>query len=345
MTLQSKQWILSNTTGFDNLNIQVASIPPLGEYDVLVKMKAISVNHRDAVLAVGAYPLPVVKGIVAGSDGAGEVIEVGSRVVEFKKGDRVATTFYQDHTSGPLNPRAVTTSLGAFKDGSFREFAVIPQSGLAHTPKSLNWREASTLGTAALTAWNALYGDRKLIAGDTVLVQGTGAVSLFALQFAKAAGATVIATTSLDEKFALLKGLGADHIINYKKNQNWGQTAKDISVNGEGVDILLDIGGGNTLLQSFSSIKLGGVITVIGNLDGLNPIEWPSVLQALMHMCSIRAIAVGNRAQFYDMVKAIDANGIKPILDKHVFKFESMAEAYQYLWDQKHCGKIVIDIE
>lgn len=141
----------------------------------------------------------------------------------------------------------------------------------------------------------------------------------------------MIATTSSDEKFVLLKRLGADHIINYKMDPNWGQTAKNISANGEGVDILLDIGGGNTLFQSFSSIKLGGVITVIGNLDGFNPVEWPSVLQTLIHMCSVRAIAVGNRAQFHDMVKAIDANGIKPVLDRHVFKFEEVKEAYKYL--------------
>jgi NADPH:quinone reductase-like Zn-dependent oxidoreductase len=130
----------------------------------------------------GAFPVPWIRDIVAGSDGAGEVVEVGDRVTDFKKGDRVATTFYQDHASGPLTARSATSILGALKDGTFRQYAVFPQQGLVHVPKSLTWQEASTLGCAAVTAWNALYGDRKVVSGDTILVQGTGGVSLFALQ-------------------------------------------------------------------------------------------------------------------------------------------------------------------
>ncbi|KFY15591.1 hypothetical protein V492_01884 [Pseudogymnoascus sp. VKM F-4246] len=345
MSVKTKEWILTGTSGLDDLKTRVINTPLLGDFDVLVKMKALSLNHRDVVVALGLYPLPWVPDVVVGSDGAGKVIQVGDKVTEFKKGDRVATTFYQDHPSGSLSIAAGQSALGSLKDGAFRQYAVIPEGGLVHVPESLNWREAASLTCAAVTAWNALFGDRKTIESDMVQIQGTGGVSLFALQFAKAVGATVIALTSTDEKEKLLRDLGADEVINYTTNPNWGQKVKELSAKGEGVDKVLDVVGGKSLLQSIKSVKLGGVITVIGVLDGLNPVDWPSTLEILASMSTVRAIACGSKAQFDELVKFIDANTIKPVLDKKVFGFDNLKEAYGYLLNKKHIGKVIVNVE
>ncbi|KAF4634114.1 hypothetical protein G7Y89_g4008 [Cudoniella acicularis] len=344
MSVQSKEWILTDCSGLNDLTTRTVSTPPLGSFDVLVKMKALSLNHRDVVLALGLYPLPCIKDVVAGSDGAGEVIQIGDRVTKFKKGDRVATTFYQDHATGPLTVAAAQSALGSLKDGAFKQYAVLPEQGLVHVPESLTWAEAASLTCAAVTAWNALFGDRKTVAGDTILIQGTGGVSLFALEFAKAVGATVIAITSSDEKAKLLKKMGAKEVVNYTANPDWGQKVKELSDKSEGVDMVLDIAGGKTLLQSLKSVKLGGVITLIGIHDGFNPAEWPSLLEVLGHMCTVRAIAAGSRAQFEELVKVIDTNAIKPVLDKNVFGFDEMKAAYEYLLTKKHIGKVIINV-
>ncbi|KAE9367067.1 NAD(P)-binding protein [Stipitochalara longipes BDJ] len=345
MSSQSKEWILTGCSGLDDLKTRTVRTPPLGSFDVLVKMKALSLNHRDVVLALGLYPLPWTKDVVVGSDGSGEVIQVGEQVTKFKAGDRVATSFYQNHESGPLTVTAAQSALGSLKDGAFREYAVIPEQGLVPVPEGYTWRQAASLTCTAVTAWNALFGDKKTVAGDTVLIQGTGGVSLFALEFAKAVGATVIAVTSSDEKAKLLKVMGANEVVNYTEFPEWGSKVKELSKNGEGVDIILDIAGGKTLLQSLGSVKLGGVVTLIGIHDGFNPVEWPSILQILVHGCTVRAIAAGSRAQFQELVECINTHAIEPVLDNQVFQFNDMKAAYAYLLTKKHMGKIVIDVE
>lgn len=212
-------------------------------------------------------------------------------------------------------------------------------------PSNLSSIEASTLSCAALTAWNALYGleGKSLKPGDTILTQGTGGVSVFALQFAVAAGATVIATTSSDEKGKRLKDLGAAHVINYKTDPNWGETVKKLT--GEiGVDNVIEVGGNTTIPQSLQAVKIDGLISIIGFLGG-NAQDAPSVVEALYHMCTIRGLLVGSRLQFEEMNRAIEANNLKPLVDSKVFQFKEARDAYQYQWDQKHFGKLVIEVK
>lgn len=285
-------------------------------------------------------------GVVPGSDGAGTVIEVGSRVSRFKPGDKVCTTVQQAHISGSLTPHMMQTGLGGSLDGTLRQRGIFEESGLVHIPPNLSFREASTLPCAAVTAWNALYGltGRPLKAGDTVLTLGTGGVSLFVLQFAVAAGATVISTTSSAEKAESLKKLGAHHVINYRDDMSWGETAKKFTSGGEGVDFIIEVGGAATLKQSLAAIKIDGIIATVGAIGGSEGQE-PGMLNAWYNTCLVRGIAVGSRAQFEEMNRAIAANGIKPVVDDRVFELEEVIQAYQYMWEQKNFGKVVVECQ
>lgn len=189
-----------------------------------------------------------------------------------------------------------------------------------------------------------MYGLKPLCAGDTVLTQGTGGVSIFAVQFAKAAGATVIATTSSSKKVATLKKLGADHVINYKETPKWGEKAKELSYNGQGCHHILEVGGAATMPQSLKAVKIDGVISIIGFVGGEGK-EQPTFLETLTNICTVRGLLVGSRQQFEEMNACIEANKIKPVVDKQVFKLEDLKQAYQYQMDQKHFGKVCISIE
>jgi NADPH:quinone reductase-like Zn-dependent oxidoreductase len=236
------------------------------------------------------------------------------------------------------------TGLGGVLDGTLRQYGTFPESGLVTMPPSLSYLEASTLSCAALTAWNALYGIKPLTPGDVVLTQGTGGVSIFAVQFAKAAGATVIATTSSAKKAEVLKGLGADHVLNYKEVEAWGEKAKSLTPNGEGVTHILEVGGPATMAQSLKAIKIDGVISIIGFLGGVDS-KQPGFLDCLTNICTVRGILVGSRVQFEDMNRAIEANKIKPVVDEKVFSLDEARDAYQYMWEQKHFGKLAIRID
>lgn len=291
------------------------------------------------------YPFGVKDNVVPASDGAGTIAAIGNRVTRFKEGDEVITLFNQGHIAGTVTPAMMGTGVGGALDGTLREYAVFEESGLVAKPSSLSLLEASTLPCAAVTAWNALYGlqSRALKPGDAVLTQGTGGVSIFALQFAVAAGATVIATTSSEEKGKRLKDLGATHVINYKTDPNWGETAKKLT-GGIGVAHVIEVGGNTTIPQSLKAIKLEGVISIIGFVGG-NTKDAPSLVDALTHLCTVRGIFVGSREQFEDMNRAIEVNKIKPVVDPKVFQFKEAGEAYQYQWDQKHIGKLVIEVK
>jgi NADPH:quinone reductase-like Zn-dependent oxidoreductase len=214
-------------------------------------------------------------------------------------------------------------------------------------PSHLSFVEAATLTCAGLTAWNALYGvsDKKLLPGQWVLTQGTGGVSIFAVQFAKAAGARVIATTSSPEKAKLLEKLGVDHIINYRETPDWGAKAKELT-GGAGVDHVVEVAGPASMKQSLDSIRLGGVITVIGFVAG-TPKEEPSFMQVLTSVCTVRGVLVGNRTQMEDMCRAIEGNpeALRPIVDPRVFTLEQLKEAYEYQWSGKHQAKVGIKIQ
>ena len=270
--------------------------------------------------------------MVACSDGAGNVLAVGKKVTEFSEGDKVCTLFNQDHQAGPMTGKAVASGLGGALDGTLRRYGVFPQTGLVLAPSNITPDEAGTLTCAPLTAWNALYGleSKALKPGDTVLTQGTGGVSISAVQFAKAAGATVIATTSSDEKAKALEKLGADVVINYKKDPNWGETAKRLSPGKLGCDHIIEVGGPGTMKQSMLAVKMEGVISVIGFLGGGKADDTPSTLDTLTHLCTVRGILVGSRLQFQAMNRCIDANNIHPVVDKTTFKFEDAKEAYKY---------------
>ncbi|KAK4243657.1 putative zinc-type alcohol dehydrogenase-like protein yoga [Corynascus novoguineensis] len=339
-----KQWLIQGTgNGFETLVYQDAPIPKIGENAVLVKLRGASLNYRDLIMPQGKYFFPYHLPVVAGSDGAGEIVSVGSHVTKWKAGDKVVTLFNQGHQSGPVDVAASKTGLGGCIDGTLRHYGAFDQDGLVRMPANIDFVEAATLTCAALTSWNALYGLRRLKRGETVLVQGTGGVSLFALQFAKAAGATVIATTSSTKKAEVLKKLGADHVINYREDPNWGETARKLTPKGEGFEHIIEVGGESTMTQSLHAIKLEGVISLIGVLSGAKPKD--NIMEPLFRLCTIRGVYVGSKEQMEEMIETIEKHNIHPVVDEKVFTLETAKEAYEYMWAKKHFGKVGIKIQ
>ncbi|KAF4457439.1 alcohol dehydrogenase [Fusarium albosuccineum] len=346
-----RQWVLSDKGGLDSLEFQQnAPIPSVGNRDILVQIHAASLNFRDLLLAKGMYPFPRKEKPVPLSDGAGVVVAIGPRVTRFQVGDQVATLFHQDHLAGSLDAKIRKSSLGGSLDGVFREYGVFPEHGLVSIPRNLSLAEAASLPCAALTAWSALYDPegRAIKQGDIVLTEGTGGVSIFAVQFAKSAGAKVIATTSSAEKAERLKQLGVDHVINYKGNPQWGETVKALTPDEEGVSRVVEVGGSASLRQALTALKLDGVISMVGTISGFtdpdNQPQEPTFLETVLNSCTVRGIGVGSRIQFEQMNRAIEANDIHPVLDKKVFKMDDAREAFEYLWDQKHFGKVIVQI-
>ncbi|KAK7428585.1 hypothetical protein QQZ08_004846 [Neonectria magnoliae] len=341
-----KQWNVSGQGGFDLLKFSEQPLSELGDSQVLVKIQGASLNYRDLVIVKGQYPFAVTPNVIPGSDGAGTVLAVGKNVKRFKAGDKVITLFNQGHIGGSLDKFSSQTGLGGAIDGTLRSAAAFDEQGLVLMPSNLSFIEASTLTCAGLTAWNALFGlsDKRLLAGQWVLTQGTGGVSIFGVQFAKAAGAKVIATTSSSEKAKLLEKLGADHIINYKETPEWGEKAKELT-GGVGVDHVIEVAGPASMRQSLASIKIDGVITIIGFVGGQTK-DQPGFLENLSRLCTTRGILVGNRGQMEDMCRAIEANPekLRPVVDPKVFTFDQVKEAYEYQWSGKHQGKVCIEV-
>lgn len=306
------------------------------------------IQYRDILIPLGDYRFPLKKNVVAGSDGAGTVLAVGKQVSRFKPGDHVITLFNQNHIGGPSNAVNIGTGLGGAVDGAFRTIGTFNEQGLVHRPSTLSAIEAATLPCSALTAWNALYGqtDSQLTAGQWVLTQGTGGVSISALQFAKATGARVIATTGSKEKEATLKKLGADYIINYKETPEWGAKAREIT-GGIGVDHILEVAGPTSMRQNIKAIKTSGIITIIGYVGGTKDKTEPSFLECLRHLFTARGVLVGSRVQLEDMCRAFEANPekLRPVIDAKVFALDQLREAYEYLQSGKHFGKVCIKID
>ncbi|RSM13802.1 hypothetical protein CDV31_005672 [Fusarium ambrosium] len=259
-------WQISRSEGIDGLDLVDRPIPQLGKKDVLVKIHAASLNFRDALILNGHYPLEIIPKVTPLSDGAGEVISVGSEVISFKKNDKVVTAMNGDFASGPIKPEIFTRVLGSSVHGVAAEYVVLPENFLLPLPHNLSFIEGSTLPTAGLTAWNTLYGaqGRPLKPGGWVLAQGTGGVSTFAILFAKAAGANVVAVTSSAAKAEVLKQLGADHVVNYSEVRDWGSAVKSLTPGNAGVDIAIDIGGGESIIQSFAALKMDGLVALVG---------------------------------------------------------------------------------
>ncbi|KAH7162245.1 hypothetical protein B0J13DRAFT_614908 [Dactylonectria estremocensis] len=342
----AKQWSTTDQSGFDSLKLSEQPLGDLGDTQVLVKIQGVSLNYRDLIIASGQYPFGIAPNVVPGSDGAGTVLAVGKNVKRFKTGDKVITLFNQGHIGGSLDQLSMQTGLGGTIDGTLRTVAAFDEQGLVRMPSNLSFIEASTLTCAGVTAWNALFGlsDKKLMAGQWVLTQGTGGVSIFGVQFAKAHGAKVIATTSSSEKAKLLEKLGADHIINYKETPEWGAKAKELT-GGVGVDHVIEVAGPASMRQSLASVKIDGVITIIGFVGGQTKDE-PGFLENLNRLCTTRGILVGNRGQLEDLCRAIEANpeALRPVVDSKVFTFDQAKEAYEYQWSGKHQGKVCIKV-
>jgi NADPH:quinone reductase-like Zn-dependent oxidoreductase len=310
--------------------------PAAGE--VTVRVRASSLNFHDYAVVMGM--IPAADGRVPMSDGAGEVVEIGDGVTEFAVGDKVVSTFFPLWPDGELMAEMRGHVPGDSTDGFAREFATAPVAAFTRAPRGYSDAEAATLTCAGLTAWRALVVNGALKSGDTVLVQGTGGVSIFALQFAKAAGATVIATSSSDEKLERLKAMGADHLINYKTHEKWGDVARDIT-DGRGVDHVVEIGGSGTMPQSIAACRVGGHIALIGVLAGVSG-EIPTVF-VMQNNQRIIGLTVGARRHQQDMIRAIEANGLRPVIDSH-FPLEQIADAFRHQASGKHFGKICLDI-
>lgn len=336
--MTNKAIILQAGGGYDKVTVGTrdAKNPQAGE--ITVRVHANSLNYHDFAVVSGMWGPSEPR--IPMADGAGIVAAVGDGVTEFSVGDHVVSTFFPTWLAGEPLVEGFATTPGDGVDGYAREIVTASVNAFTLAPKGWSHIEASTLTTAALTAWRALMSDDTLKPGDTVLVQGTGGVSIFALQFAKMAGANVIATSSSDEKLEKLKALGADYLINYRDTANWGDVARKLT-GGRGVDHIVEVGGPSTMDQSMHAARVGAHISVIGILTGLG--GEISIVTALIKQLRLQGLIVGNRTQQQDMVKAIDANKMRPVVDK-VFPLESIVEAFKYQESNRHFGKICLEM-
>jgi NADPH:quinone reductase-like Zn-dependent oxidoreductase len=324
--------------GLENLKFFDEDRPEPGPGQLLVRIRASSLNPHDDFVVLGTFPSA--DGRIPLNDGAGEVILVGENVDEFKVGDNVVSTFWPYWLGGEMTPATRRVIPGDSIDGYAREYACMPAHAFTKAPAGYTHAEAATLPTAGVTAWRGLVVCGHVKPGDTVLILGTGGVSLFALQFAKAAGARVIATSSSEEKLEKLKRLGADAVINYKTVPDWGQKAKDLT-DGRGVDHVIEVGGPGTLMQSITACRTGGHIALIGVLTGFA--GEVGIGAMLSNQIRISALSVGSRADQEDMIRAITANQLKPIIDRR-FQLQEIVAAFKYFESQKHFGKVCLEL-
>lgn len=325
--------------GVDALRLAERPQPQPGPGQVLLKLRAISLNYRDLLTVKGTYNPKLRLPSVPVSDGVGEVVAIGEGVTRVKTGQRVAGIFMPGWLEGELDDAKARTALGGAVDGLLAEYAVLSQDSVVAVPEHLSDEEAATLPCAAVTAWHGLVCAGGVKPGDSVLVQGTGGVSLFALQFARLAGARIFITSSSDEKLARAKALGASEGVNYRTTAEWGDTVRQLS-GGRGVDHVIEVGGAGTLGQSLRAVRTAGHIALIGVLSGhgqFNPVP------ILMKGVRVTGIYVGSRAMFESMNRAIALHQMKPVVDR-VFDFAQAAEAFRHMESGAHFGKIVIRI-
>ena len=332
-----KAWQVTRDWSIEGM--ELVDLPELapGPGQVAVRIKAASLNYRDLLTiqgkgGVSRWPL------IPFSDGAGEVVAVGESVTRVAAGDRVCPMFFQSWIDGQVSAAGRRYALGGTRPGVLQEVMVLDAEGVGRIPSHLSFREAATLPCAGLTAWRALFEEAQVKPGDTVLVQGTGGVSIFALQFAKLAGASVIVTSSSDEKLKRARALGADHTINYRSVPEWGKAAAEWS--GGGVDHVVEVGGKDTFAQSLEAARVGGTILVIGVLTGFSQqIAIPSLFAKNLHVIGL---SVGSRRMFEGMTGAIERNGMKPVIDR-IFGFDAVPDALRLMQQGGHFGKIVVE--
>jgi NADPH:quinone reductase-like Zn-dependent oxidoreductase len=325
--------------GIDAVHRAERPMPKPGPGQVLVRMHAWSLNYRDLLIINGMYPVASgAKQLIPVCDGAGEVVDVANDVSRLAKGDRVVTSFFQGWIDGPLTYPAMGTALGGAIDGVLAEYSALSAEGVVKIPDDLSYEHAATLPCAGVTAWHALVESGKLRAGQRVLALGTGGVSIMGLQIAKSRGASVILTSSSDDKLARAKSIGADGLINYKKNPDWDEEVLKLT-DGAGVDHVLETGGAGTFAKSLKSLALHGQVNIIGVLTGLqNDIDLGPVL---VKTARVQGIYVGSRAMLERLVQEVVTQHIAPVIDR-VFPFDQAIEAYKYLAGAQHFGKVAI---
>ena len=322
----------------ENIYADSAEAPAPGKGEIRVRLRAGSLNFRDNLVATGFFP--AADGLIPLSDGAGEVVDVGANVSEFAVGDAVVSTFHPAWQDGHIERAALVGGPGGPADGFACELATRPATHFTHAPRGLSHAESATITCAGVTAWRALFTDAALRPGQRVLVLGTGGVSIFALQFAKAAGATVYATTSSAERIERLKALGADHVLNHRETPEWGQAVLELT-GGQGVDVVVEVGGPNTLPQSIAASRTAAHLALIGAVAGFEGGIPFAVSQA--KRLRLQGVTVGSRRDQIEAVRAIEAGGIRPVVDR-AFPLDQLADAFRHLQAGKHVGKICIDI-
>lgn len=326
--------------GLDNLKIEELPTPESGPGEVLVRLRAASLNYRDTLTAIGGYgSRQKQERLIPLSDGAGEVVELGPGAGLWRRGDRVIGCLMPNWLGGDFSEEKSTISLGGSVDGCAAEYRVFPATGLVRTPEHLSDIEAATLPCAALTAWSAVVTQGGVGPGDVVLTQGTGGVSLFALQFARLAGARVIATSSAPDRLQRLRELGASDVANYREMPDWGRWARALTA-GRGVDHVVEVGGG-TLAQSIRAVRVGGTISLIGVLGGAKP-DFNLAL-VVMQNIRLQGVTVGSRDQFERMLAAIAGHKLRPVIDR-VFPLADIRAAIEHLGAGRHVGKVCIAI-
>ncbi len=326
--------------GIDKLALTTHETPEPGPNEVLVRLRATSLNYRDVMVVSGTYNPRMKLPAVPLSDGSGEIVAIGESVSKWNVGDRVCSTVIAGwHDGGASAEKSKTAIAAGGADGVLREFAAFNEESIVRVPEHLSFEEAATLPCAAVTAWNALVVSGKIKAGDTALTLGTGGVSIFAVQIAKHFGAKVISTSSSDEKLAKVKELGADETINYRTRQDWDKAVLELT-DGRGVDHVVEVGGTGTLTKSVKAVRVGGHIALIGALDmagEFNPVP------VFMKGIRMQGIFVGSREMFEGLNAMMAESKMRPVIDR-VFDFEEAREALKYMESGSHFGKIVIRV-
>ncbi|MEM9828422.1 MAG: NAD(P)-dependent alcohol dehydrogenase [Planctomycetota bacterium] len=334
-----KRYLINSSDGIDAMSFEDVDAPSPGPGEVKIALKAASLNYRDGIIAQGGYSRNDQSPVVPLSDGAGEIIEVGDGVSKWKIGDRVSPSFFRDWHSGSPCESVLHSGLGGGIDGVLSEQFIAPEDALVAIPEDWSYVEAATVPCAAVTAWHALFHAGDLQPGQTVLLLGTGGVSIFALQMAKAAGATVIITSSSDEKLRRAIDLGADHGINYRVHPEWHKEVRRLTSD-RGVDHVVEVGGPGTLERSLKSAAVGGHVHLIGVLD--SPQSKVSPMLCVFNVVDIHGIYVGSRDMHQRTIDQMVATNIRPVIDRS-FAFTEAKAAYQHLASGKHFGKVVIE--
>lgn len=338
MSQSTEAWELA-APGLAGLRRVTRDVAGPGPGEVLVRFRATSLNYRDWLQVAGTYDRRQKLPVIPLSDGAGDVVAVGAGVAAFKPGDRVVNTFFPGWLDGDFAPERIAVRLGGPDDGVLTTLRALPESGLLPLPANLDYRAGATLPCAALTAWSALHVWGRVKPGDLVVIQGTGGVSLFALQFAVQAGAEVIATSSSDAKLERVRGLGAHHVINYATTPDWAAQVKRIAGARNGADLIVEVAG--TLEQSLRAVRAGGALALIGLLAGSQPVlNLPLVV---MRQINMYGVTVGHRAGMAAMLRAMALAGTQPVIDR-VFDFADAPAAFDFLASGQQFGKVVIDL-